>query len=105
MFKVHGFTEKKSGVIKLERVVNESKFVANELIKKFVRKGSVIITDEGSAFVDIPILEDENGNSMEYEHRSVCHSGQYCSGGIWSYFKDHDTEVDNNAVEGMFEMQ
>ena len=105
IFKVQGFQEAKSGCIKLERVVNESKFVANQLIKKYVRKGSIIITDEGNAFNDIESLVDDEGNSMEYSHRTVCHSGQYCSGGVWSHFKDHDTGVDNNGMEGMCDLQ
>ena len=86
----------------LERVKNESKFVTNELLKKFVRKGSTIVTDEGNAFVDIPILVDEEGKSIDYSHETVCHAGQYCSGGVWSYFKGHDSQVHNNCMEGKF---
>ena len=67
--------ELKSGLIIFQRVTNETKCVTNQLLAHLVRPGSIIITDEGGAFNDIESLCDEEGKSMEYQHKTVCHSG------------------------------
>ena len=76
-----GIIEISSGLITLQRTTNETKCVTNKLLKHFVRPGSTIITDEGGSFNDIELLENDEGEALEYKHRSVCHSGQYNSGG------------------------
>ena len=95
-----GIIEIPSGLITLQRTTNETKCVTNKLLKHFVRPGSTIVTDEGGSFFDIELLENEEGESLEYKHRTVCHSGQYNSGGNWSYFKDYDSNTHNNSIEG-----
>ena len=76
--------------------------MSNQLIKHYIKPGTILVTDEGNAFNDIKLLTNDKGESLDYDHRKVCHAGQYNSGGIWSRFKDWDSGVHNNVIEGVF---
>ena len=74
-------------------VPNRSKETLQKYIRKYVKPGSVIITDCWAAYTDIKEMVDNDGNELEYDHYTVNHSSEYV---------DPVTGAHTNTIEGMW---
>ena len=74
-------------------VPNRTRQTLQKHIKRYVKEGSVIITDCWAAYNDFSDMANNQHESMDYVHYTVNHSATYV---------DPDTGAHTNTKEGMW---